>query len=167
MNTCPALCAGVYRSRALVTAAVKRHADRPLFGTRGEDGWHWTTYREFGSLVERFRAGLVSLGVKRGDKVAVISHNRLEWVVGAHAVYGLGAAYVPMYEAQLDKEWQYILADSGATVCLVANAAIEGRVRRIAEKVPALATRHHVRRRGPGHAMPICWPGAHRSRRPA
>jgi long-chain acyl-CoA synthetase len=123
----------------LVSAAVKRPADRPLFGTRGEGGWQWTTYREFASLVDRLRAGLASLGVRRGDKVAVISHNRLEWVVGAHAVYGLGAAYVPMYEAQLDKEWQYILADSGATVCFVASAAIEARVRRIAEKVPGLA----------------------------
>ncbi len=135
---------------SLVTAAVKRHADRPLFGVRGEDGWHWTTYREFGSLVERLRAGLARLGVKRGDKVAVISQNRLEWVVAAHAVYGLGAAYVPMYEAQLDKEWQYILDDSASTVCLVANAAIEARVRRIAEKLPRLAHIVCFEGEGPG-----------------
>jgi long-chain acyl-CoA synthetase len=138
VNTAPPFAPEFTDLVTLVTAAVKRFADRPLYGTRGEDGWHWTTYREFGSLVERFRAGLAGLGVKRGDKVAVISQNRLEWVVGAHAVYGLGAAYVPMYEAQLDKEWQYILNDSGATVCLVANASIEARVRRIAEKVPGL-----------------------------
>ncbi len=123
---------------SLLGESVKRYADRPLFGTRGDDGWHWTTYREFGSLVDRFRSGLASLGVKRGDKVAVISQNRLEWVVGAHAVYSLGASYVPMYEAQLDKEWQYILADSGSIVCLVANAAIEARVRRLAANLPAL-----------------------------
>jgi long-chain acyl-CoA synthetase len=116
---------------SLLGTALARHSERPLFGTRRDDGWHWTTYREFGSLVDRFRAGLASLGVKRGDRVAVISANRLEWVVGAHAVYSLGASYVPMYEAQLDKEWQFILSDSGSTVCLVANAAIEARVRRL------------------------------------
>ena len=99
---------------SLLGESVKRYAERPLFGTRGDDGWHWTTYSEFGSLVDHFRSGLASLGVKRGDKVAVISQNRLEWVVGAHAVYSLGASYVPMYEAQLDKEWHYILADSGS-----------------------------------------------------
>jgi len=123
---------------SLLGESVKRHADRPLFGTRGDDGWHWTTYAEFGSLVDRFRSGLASLGVKRGDKVAVISQNRLEWVVGAHAVYSLGASYVPMYEAQLDKEWQYILADSGSIVCLVASAAIEARVRGLGANLPAL-----------------------------
>jgi long-chain acyl-CoA synthetase len=123
----------------LLQTAVERHAERPLFGVRGAEGWEWTTYRGFGALVDRFRAGIASLGVGRGDRVAVISNNRLEWAVGAHAVYSLGACYVPMYEAQLDKEWEYILSDSGSKACLVANAAIEGRVRQIAGNLPALS----------------------------
>jgi long-chain acyl-CoA synthetase len=142
VNTAPLFAPEYSDLVSMLGEAVKRYADRPLFGTRHEDGWHWTTYREFGSLVDRFRAGLASLGVKRGDHVAVISANRLEWVIGAHAVYSLGATYVPMYEAQLDKEWQYILSDSGSSVCLVANPAIETRVARLAEKLPAM--RHIV-----------------------
>ena len=147
----------------LVSAAVERHSARPLFGTRGEGGWQWTTYREFGSLVERLRVGLANLGVRRGDRVAVISQNRLEWVVGAHAVYALGAAYVPMYEAQLDKEWQYILSDSGATVCFVASAAIEARVRRIAEKVPGVAHVITFEGDGPGSYADLLARGASQS----
>jgi long-chain acyl-CoA synthetase len=116
---------------SLLTTCVERYRNRPVFGVRGEQGWQWMTYGQLGDLIDRFRAGLASLGVTRGDRVAVISSNRLEWVVGAHAVYGLGATYVPMYEAQLDKEWQYILADSGASVCLVSTPAIEARVRRL------------------------------------
>ena len=139
MNTAPPFTPEFTDLVSLVGDCLKRHADRPLFGTRRDDGWHWTTYREFGSLVDSFRAGLASLGIKRGDKVAVISQNRLEWVVGAHAVYSLGASYVPMYEAQLDKEWHYILSDSGSTVCLVSSAPVEGRVRRLAETLPGLA----------------------------
>jgi long-chain acyl-CoA synthetase len=138
VNTAPLFTPEYTDLVSLLGESVKRFAERPLFGTRGADGWQWTTYREFGSLVDRFRAGLAGLGVKRGDKVAVISQNRLEWVVGAHAVYSLGAGYVPMYEAQLDKEWQYILADSGATVCLVSTAAIEARVQRLRANLPAL-----------------------------
>ena len=134
----PALYAGVHRSRdpaggvgeALRGASALRRS--PRRGLALDD------VPRVGSLVDRFRAGLASLGVKRGDKVAVISQNRLEWVVGAHAVYSLGASYVPMYEAQLDKEWQYILADSGSNVCLVSSAAIEARVRRLTESLPAL-----------------------------
>jgi long-chain acyl-CoA synthetase len=126
----------------LLRTAIERYADRNLFGVRKDPGWEWTTYRQFGALVDRFRGGLASLGIGRGDRVAVISNNRLEWVVGAHAVYSLGAAYVPMYEAQLDKEWEYILADSESKAVLVANEGIEKRVRQFARNLPAL--RHIV-----------------------
>src|SRR5438876_2916353 len=93
----------------LLRSSLERYSDRPLFGVLASGVWEWKTYREFGALVDQFRGGLASLGVARGDRVAVISNNRLEWAVGAHAAFGLGASYVPMYEAQLDKEWQYIL----------------------------------------------------------
>jgi long-chain acyl-CoA synthetase len=122
----------------LLQSAVARHADHPLFGVRADDGWKWTSYREFGAMVDRFRGGLASLGVDRGDRVAVIANNRLEWAVAAHAVYSLGASYVPMYEAQLDKDWEYILRDSDAKVCIVATTPIEKRVKHFSWNLPAL-----------------------------
>jgi long-chain acyl-CoA synthetase len=118
--------------------AVETYGARPLFGVPRAGAFVWTTFAEFGHLVDQFRAGLSSLGVDRGDAVAVIANNRLEWAVGAHATYGLGAAYVPMYEAQLDKEWQYILADSDAVVCLVANKSIAKRVEALRPSLPKL-----------------------------
>lgn len=122
----------------LLRVGIEQRKDRELFGVRGEGGWHWVTYRQFGEMVDQFRAGLARLGIGPGDRVAVISNNRLEWAVGAHATYSLAAAYVPMYEAQHDEQWRYILADSGAKVCLVANAAIAERVQRLKEHLPAL-----------------------------
>lgn len=122
--------------------SVERHRDRPLFGVLSDGDVTWKTYGEFMQLVDRFRAGLASLGVSRGDKVAVISNNRLEWAVGCYACYGLGAAYVPMYEAQRDEERQYILGDSQAAVCLVSGSDIEERVRRMQPALPRL--RHVV-----------------------
>src|ERR1039458_666600 len=81
------------------------YASRELFGTKKNGRWTWTTYAEFASLVEKFRGGLASLGIKKADTIAIVSNNRVEWAVGAYAAYGLGAAYVPMYEAQSPKEW--------------------------------------------------------------
>src|ERR1700752_1672648 len=131
----------------LIRTAIDRYGDRKLFGVRKEHGWEWTSYREFGVLVDQFRGGLASLGIGHGDRVAVISNNRLEWVVSAHAVYSLGGAYVPMYEAQLDKEWEYIRGDSGWKAFLVANAGIEKRVRQFARNLPALS--HIINFEGP------------------
>lgn len=117
----------------LFQQSVDHYAERPAFGAlRGRD-WVWTTYAELGARVERFRAALALLGVGRGDRVAIISDNRIEWVIAAHATFQRRAIYVPMFEAQHDSELRYILLDSGAKVCIVANGSIAARVASLRE----------------------------------
>jgi long-chain acyl-CoA synthetase len=112
--------------------------DRPLFGTKHDGTWTWMDHAAFRREVERVRTGLADLGIGRGDAVAIISNNRAEWAIAAYAVYGRAAAVVPMYEAQQDEDWRHILADSGARMAFVADAAIRERVVAIAEDLPAL-----------------------------
>ncbi|NUP09179.1 MAG: long-chain fatty acid--CoA ligase [Polyangiaceae bacterium] len=104
--------------------SIDKFADRELFGTKRAGRWQWTTYREFGAMVDGFRGGLAGLGLTRGDTIAIISDNRVEWAVTAYAAFGLGAALVPMYEAQLEKDWEFIVKDCGAKVLVVAKRAI-------------------------------------------
>lgn len=118
--------------------SIRTHGARPVFGVRKESGWVWITYKEFGERVDQLRAGIASLGVTRGDKIACISNNRLEWVVGQFASFGLGTTWVPMYEQQLDKEWEYILKDCGAKMAFVANATIRDRVEKLKASLPTL-----------------------------
>ena len=122
----------------LYVQSVRAHASRPLFGTKVGDTWRWTTYGDFGADVDAARGGLASLGIGPGDRVAVIANNRVEWAVGAYATYGLRASYVPMYEAQLPREWQFILADCGAKVLLVADDAIRQQIEPLRASLPAL-----------------------------
>jgi long-chain acyl-CoA synthetase len=118
--------------------SVDSFPHRELFGTKKNGRWQWMTYREFGRDVERLKGGLASLGLSKGDKIAIISNNRVEWAVGAYASYGIGAAYVPMYEAQLDKEWEFILRDCEAKALIVANNAILDKVRGYLKSIPSL-----------------------------
>jgi long-chain acyl-CoA synthetase len=120
--------------------AVKRHGGRDLFGTKRDGRWTWTTYAEFGSMVDRLRGGLASLGVVRGDCVAIVADNRVEWAVAAYACYGLGAAYVPMYEAQNPKEWEFIVRDCEAKVLIVAGPSVLAKTRGLLDTVPSLRT---------------------------
>ena len=113
--------------------AIKSFPDSPLFGTKQAGHWTWMTYAEFGKKTDAFRAGLAGLGLKSGDTVAIISNNRPEWAIAAYACFGLGIAYVPMYEAQSSKDWDFIVKDSGAKALVVATDAI-------AEKTKALFT---------------------------
>src|SRR5665811_166041 len=117
---------------------VRKFAERPLFGTKVGAQWHWITYRQFGDLIDRMRGGLASLGVGRGDRVAIISNNRVEWAVIAGATYMLGGTVVPMYETQLDKDWKYIIADCAAKMLVVADEAIAGRVSAFGDSFPCL-----------------------------
>jgi len=103
--------------------SCQRHADREILGTKKAGTWQWLTYRQFRNLVEDVRGGLASLGVQAGDRVAFIGDNSVEWAVAAYASYGLGAAFVPMYQSQRPSEWQFILADSGARVVFCTNEA--------------------------------------------
>ena len=115
------------------------HGDRDLLGTKTDGRYRWITYRQFAEQVDHARAALARLGVTAGDKVAVIANNRVEWAVAAYATYGLGAHYVPMYEAQQPKDWEYILGDSGTKVLLVSTAEIYERTTALLERLPQLA----------------------------
>jgi len=123
---------------SLLADAVQRHAARPLLGEKRDGRWIWTTYAEFARKVDACRAGLAALGVRSGDRVAIISGNCVAWAVGAYASYGLGAIYVPMYEAQQEQERLYILQNSEARVCLAATPAIARRLAELKSSLPAL-----------------------------
>src|SRR6185437_14694212 len=118
--------------------SVKAYAPRELFGTKKNGQWVWTTYREMGKLVDDCRGGLAALGVKRGDRVCLISNNRVEWAVVAYACLGLGAACVPMYEAQHPKEWAFIAHDCSAVLVVAATKEIYEKAKELPEKAPSV-----------------------------
>jgi long-chain acyl-CoA synthetase len=118
--------------------STRTFASRPLFGEKKNGQWTWMTYAKFAQLVDDLRAGMAQLGVTTGDRVAVISNNRHEWAVGNYASSTLGAAYVPMYEAQHEKEWQYILNDCGARLVFAANDAIAEKLKKLQPELPKL-----------------------------
>ena len=57
-------------------------------------------------------------------KVAIISNNRPEWAVSYYAVNGRGAVLVPLYEAQTEKDWRFIIHNCEAKVLIVATEEI-------------------------------------------
>src|SRR6185295_16434447 len=122
----------------IYTDAIKTFPDNPIFGTKRQGSWSWLTYREFGRRTDAFRAGLSELGFARGDRIAIIANNRVEWAVAAYACFGLGVAFVPMYEAQNPKEWEFIIKDCEAKGVIVATDAIAEKVKPLLESVSSL-----------------------------
>ncbi len=77
------------------------------------------TYRQLDERVNRLARALQARGVSKGDRVAVLMHNRLEVVESYLAVLRLGAIVVPVNFRLVAAEVEYILSDSGAEVLVV------------------------------------------------
>ena len=116
----------------------QRFGDQPLYGTKRDGIYEWTTYEEFAEKVDALRGGLASLGVSAGDKVAIICKNTEEWAVSAYATYGLCGQHIPMYETQMAKEWEYIIRDCGAKILLAANPTVFEQTRNFPDKIDTL-----------------------------
>ncbi|MDM8555408.1 long-chain fatty acid--CoA ligase [Desulfococcaceae bacterium HSG7] len=123
----------------LFEESAAQYADNTLFGTQNADGeYEWVTYRQTGERIDNLRGGLANLGVGKGDVVGIIANNRTEWAITAFATYGLGARFIPMYEKDLRKTWQYIITDGNVKVLLVANDAIYDHVTQFKDQTPSL-----------------------------
>lgn len=118
--------------------SVARFGQRTLFLRKLGQRWVATSYAEFAKIVSDLAAGLAELGVARGDRVAIISNNSVEWAAIAYATYALGAALVPMYESQRDADWSFIVRDSGAKVLFASTPEIFARVSGFSASAPKL-----------------------------
>jgi long-chain acyl-CoA synthetase len=108
---------------------------------RAKRGGRWTAigYRELADSVHDFSLGLCELGVRRGDRVAILSENRPEWAITDYACLAARAADVPIYPTLPARQAEYILRDSGAVAVVVSTGAQLEKVRSVRERLPSLA----------------------------
>jgi len=119
---------------------VNNFKDNPLFGLKNESktALNWMTYGDVGQRVDNLRGGFVQQGIGKNDVVGFIGNNRPEWAIAAFAAYGAGARFVPMYEAELESTWEYIIKDSGVKLLMVSKPEIYQKVIKITERIPTL-----------------------------
>ncbi len=110
---------------------TERQADKTAILYNRKGHWLETTWSGYLELVERAAAGLHRLGVKPGDRVAILARTRPEWAYCDMAILGLGAVTVPIYPNSTPEDVAFILADSQARTLIVDNAAAAERLRDI------------------------------------
>ena len=88
-----------------------------------KDGaWHPISTKEFIERVQTLAAALEGLGVKTGDRVALLSENRPEWAIVDFACQCFGAILVPIFPTMVSEQAEYLLRDSGSVVAFCSNA---------------------------------------------
>lgn len=96
------------------------HADRPAITVdAGPAGMSWT-YAELKADADLIARGLMSLGIARGDHVAVMAHNCAEWVLMEYALAKAGAVLVTVNPALVQAELDYLLTQSRAKALVFA-----------------------------------------------
>jgi long-chain acyl-CoA synthetase len=120
----------------LCLSASLRHGKADAFNHRTGGQWVNISAAEFVERVKDVALGLAALGIRPGDRIALLSENRPEWSISDLAILSLGAINVPIYTTQAVDQIEYILADSGARAMFVSNRKLFRHAR------PALNSRH-------------------------
>jgi long-chain acyl-CoA synthetase len=96
--------------------------DQPACMLRKNDAdWTPISAREFAAKVYGVAGAMRSWGISRGERVAILSENRYEWVVADFACLLLGAVVVPIYTTLTAEQMAYMLSDSGARAIFVSS----------------------------------------------
>ncbi|MFB6098701.1 MAG: long-chain fatty acid--CoA ligase [Salinibacter sp.] len=116
-----------------------RGQERPVlrYKERGE-GWYDITWEDFEDRVQALAGYLHRQGVRKGDRVALLSENRPEWAISDLGTQFIGAANVSIYTSLPSSKVAYILRDAGAKVCIVSVPVQRKKVEAIAEECPDL-----------------------------
>ena len=115
-----------------------RHPKDALIGRCRGDATDMLSTREFFDQVRDQSLGLGTLGVNRGDRVAILSDSRPEWMIADLATLTLGGITVPIYPTLPPAQVGYILADSEASVVVAADEEQAAKVREVWEGLPSL-----------------------------
>jgi len=118
--------------------SCQKNRNHPIFGTKLKGQYQWMTYGDFAVKVNQMRAGLASLGVTKGDKVAIISANSASWAICSYGTFSLAAQFVSMYETQTLEDWHYITNDCEAKVLFASTKEIYQKVLPLIGKTPHL-----------------------------
>ena len=118
---------------------VGRHPKPALMRRCRGDAVEELSTQEFFDRIRDCSLGLGALGVGPGDRVAILSDSRPEWVIADLAALTAGAVTAPIYPTLPEAQVRYILADSGARVVVVADETQARKVRAVWDELPELS----------------------------
>ena len=109
------------------------------FTTKYNGKWESLSTENFISQSRAISRALVGLGIKAGDKIAMISsNNRSEWSVIDVGLLTLGAVNIPIYPTISSKDYEYILNHSESIYCFVSDQEVYEKVKSIQKNVKSL-----------------------------
>ncbi len=122
----------------LLQESVVKYPSLAALKTRNPDGNLIITYAELYTAVRELGTGLITVGLRPGQHVAIVCENQWRWLVTDLAILGCGGVDIPLSLRVGDRELEYMLAHAECEVAVVENEAVLLRVAAMRRTLPKL-----------------------------
>ena len=130
-----------YNLVSMFLARAGEKGEKPFLWAKREGGWQSISWAEAARQVAALSASLKRIGLEPGDRVALVSENRPEWLIADLGIMAAGCVTVPTYTTNTTRDHAHILGNSAARAVIVSNQKLAKNL------VPAVLTSsecHHV-----------------------
>ncbi|MCX6322550.1 MAG: long-chain fatty acid--CoA ligase, partial [Bacteroidia bacterium] len=128
------------RTFDLLTRIQNLYADKTDVIAGKEDGkWKRYSVQEYIDYCNWVSYALLSMGIKKGDKVAIISNNRPEWNFTDFGISQIGAVSVPIYPTISSEEYAYILGHAEPKLVFVSDKNLYEKIKPIVDQTPGIS----------------------------
>ncbi|MCL4557477.1 MAG: long-chain fatty acid--CoA ligase [Deltaproteobacteria bacterium] len=117
---------------------LSKNQDRILLKYKSSGRWQDLSWRDFGEQASWLAKGFLELGIKKDDKICILSENRLEWYLTDIALISIGATDVPIYPTNTPWQIEYLLNDAEARAVVVSTMTQYNKVLQVKSKLKAL-----------------------------
>lgn len=122
----------------LARRQVDLYPDLSIFSHKIDGAWKNITTVDFLKKVDSISKGLIEIGVKQNEKVALIADSSIAWHIMDFAIQQVGAVVVAIYPNITDIDYQYIFNDAEIKLCVVSNKGLYNRIQKIKDSIYTL-----------------------------
>jgi len=122
----------------LISLHEKYGSSMTPFKFKIDGKWEHVTHETLREKVENFALGLLNLGIKAGDRIGIVSENRVEWIISDLAIASIGAISVPLFTTLTAKQEEFIFNDCQAVGVIVSNTFQLAKVVEVKDNISSL-----------------------------
>jgi long-chain acyl-CoA synthetase len=134
----PSPAAGARTIAQLWLEAIEAQRTNPAYLVETEAGWQEVSWEQADERVREYANGLLARGVRKGDNVALLARNSLEWALVDFALARIGAVGIPIYASSSSRDVGYLLGHSESIAIVCEDADQLAKVEAVADELPAL-----------------------------
>lgn len=123
----------------ILTSYMKKYPEQDTALAKKENGeWRRYSIQEYVNTTNIISFALIKIGIKKNDKVAIISSNRPEWNILDMAIQKVGAITVPIYPTISKDDYKIIINNCEAKLAIIEGLSVLSKIEEIRHEIPSI-----------------------------